>query len=72
MDEKNIKAYFGLGLMYMKTERFNEAISNFTEIIRINKENHSVYTQIAIAHINNNQYREALEQILKAEKLTPS
>ena len=72
LDERNVKAYFGLGLMYLKTERFNDAISNFSEVIRINKENHSVYTQIAIAYINNDKYEEALRYIEEAEKLTPS
>ena len=58
--------------MYLKTERYNDAIANFTEVIRINKENHSAYTQIAIASTNINKFEEALSYIQQSESLSVS
>ena len=71
LDQRNVRAFWGLGNLSLKTEHYNEAIKNFTRAINFNSDTPTVYTQLAIAHLSKNEFKEALKAIKLAEGLAP-
>lgn len=71
LDKRNVRAYWGLGNLNLKTERYKKAIDYFSRAIKFNNDTPTVYTQLAIAHLNLEEYEEALRAITIGEKLAP-
>lgn len=70
-DPANVRAYWGLGLIHSKTEKYSKAIDYFTIAIQINGNIATIYTQLAIAHLNQLEFELGFVYIKRAEELSP-
>jgi twitching motility two-component system response regulator PilG len=71
------KAYFLINPSMLKdrkkgvnTDLINKAIHRYTRIILVEKK-HQVHFNLALAHLNNNQWEEGLDQLYKTKTLEP-
>lgn len=72
LDPRNIRALWGLGILSMKTERFDRAIHFFGEGLVINDRCSPFHTQLASAHLGKGEAERALGFAERAERLSPA
>ncbi len=70
MLEPNLgNAYYGRGQAHMSSEHYRNAITDFSQAIRINPQNVNYYNVRGFSYTNIQKYREALTDLFKAKQL---
>lgn len=71
-DESHYNAWWGLGNICLKQEKFDQAAQFFKQAITINQRSAVLFTYLGMTMHNGNDPHKALEQFEKAENLDPS
>lgn len=62
-------AVFGLALIAKDENRYDDAIQNFSSLVRLNFKNYKLYLELAESYLKTNQKTLAIETLEKAQKL---
>jgi tetratricopeptide (TPR) repeat protein len=66
------KQLFETGIQYLKQERYESAITVFTELIDLNPQNSDAYKNRGVAHMKLAQYDQAIHDFEKTLEITPA
>lgn len=69
--EKNLSALYDLSMVYMDTQRYDEAIKTLKIIIAQSPRHYSSYLKLGVAYFNKNDYQNADYALCKALDLNP-
>lgn len=59
-DHKNIKAYQGLGLIYLEQKEYSGAIEAFKKICELDPTNDTAFNNLGLSYFNTGKYEEAI------------
>lgn len=72
VDRRNYKSWWGVGNIYMKQEKYDKALKNFTYAANIYPQSSFIHTYIGMALMNSNQIEKGLEQFELAQRINPN
>jgi anaphase-promoting complex subunit 3 len=59
IDPKNFNAWWGMGNVYHKQEKYDRALDLFQKANDINEKNPIIWAYLGITHMNNNNFKDA-------------
>ncbi len=71
-DDQYYDAYYNLGLVYLKEEKYYDALSMFNKTVEIAPRDYKGYAQMGITYRNLKMYDDAINALSEANKLNPS
>ncbi len=71
LDPKETQSLYNLGLMYVKLERYDEAVDVFEQCLALDPEYAYAWFQVGLAYFNQKRYRQAVEPYRKYVELSP-
>lgn len=71
-EPKNADPWFGLGTVYGKLNRHNDAIDAYRQSLRINPENADAWNNLGLAYKTLNRYDDAVEALRQALRINPA
>jgi len=72
IDYRHYNAYWGLGNICFKQEKFDKAIEYFQNAIQINNKCSVLYTYLGMTYTSMGKYYDAYKQFRKAEDIDPT
>ena len=72
LDSRHYNAWYGLGSIYYRQQKYDEAIKHFTRAAKINPCNPVLYCHLANAHRGRGEKRIALRLVNKALQIDPN
>lgn len=72
VDKRNYKAWWGVGNIHLKQEKFDKALKTFTYAAQIYPRSAFIHTYIGIALMNANETVKALQQFEISQRLSPN
>ena len=71
LDPRSAAGYANLGVVYMRTDRFQDAAEAFRQAARLAPEVAGIHLNLGLAYLRLNQYKEAIEPFRRALELDP-
>jgi tetratricopeptide (TPR) repeat protein len=72
LDQADVEAHYGLGLIYERKNQPDQALKEFQESIRLGKDSWGVHAELARIYHARNQNDDALTEIKEAVSMAPS